>query len=484
MLLDRARVGALALALTAAPAAAAPGAGVEGPSLDPSWSVGDTGSVDTDPWWRRMGDADLAAVVDEALSGNLDLAQATDRLDQARALVIQGLSPLMPSLSFDYSISGETDDVRAGRTGFLTTDVLPDFVYSGSGQLTAALELDVFGRNLLGYQAARKDVLASKGDRAQIAATLASRVAGAWLDVGLHRERLATLEAQAQAARDVLDVIDARQGYADATAIERLQQQQQLASVEAQLPMARLALRLATQQLAVLCGRTPDDPPAGLPDALPDLAGRGGLGTPEDLLEQRGDLLAARARLDAAWQRRMARERAFLPRIRGNFNLTGAYSNTQKINIGLAGAQVEYGSVYGWTVGGAISWPLFDGGLSIGQLRAARAAERQAAHALDAAALTASAEVEGAIAQDDEQAARLDAVRTQATAARQAWQFAQERYATGIGDYVTVLNTFSSLRVAELGLLQARRDALGARVALHTAVGGAWARDLDSTSSP
>jgi multidrug efflux system outer membrane protein len=214
---------------------------------------------------------------------------------------------------------------------------------------------------------------------------------------------------------------------------------------------------------------------------MPDLPGRGGLGSPEDLLESRSDLRAAADRLSSAWQRRIARERAFLPRIRGNFNLTGAYSNTQRITFGLAGAEVEYGSVYGWTVGGSLSWPIFDGGLSIAQLQGARAQERAAAHALGAAMLNATAQVEGSIAQDEEQTERLAAVRRQAEAARQAFAVARERYGVGVGDYLTVLSTLNAWQTSELSLLQARRDALAARVSLHDAVGGAWTRTLEST---
>jgi NodT family efflux transporter outer membrane factor (OMF) lipoprotein len=467
--------------LLASPAVAAPGAGATVPNAPAAWSVGSDGEIPIDPWWDRLSEPALADAIRVALSGNLDLASATDRVDQARALALQGLSPMLPSLSFDYSIAGETDDVRAGRTGFLTPDVLPDFVYSGSGQLTAALELDLFGRNVLGYQAARNDLLASRGDRAAIASTVAARVAAAWFDVALATERLTALEAQLQAGREVLEITKIRQARAEATAVEVLQQQQTLAATEAQLPLIRLARRVAVQQLAVLMGRSPTDPPDPLPTQMPDLPGRGGLGSPEDLLESRSDLRAAADRLSSAWQRRIARERAFLPRIRGNFNLTGAYSNTQRITFGLAGAEVEYGSVYGWTVGGSLSWPIFDGGLSIAQLQGARAQERAAAHALGAAMLNATAQVEGSIAQDEEQTERLAAVRRQAEAARQAFAVARERYGVGVGDYLTVLSTLNAWQTSELSLLQARRDALAARVSLHDAVGGAWTRTLEST---
>lgn len=461
-------------------ALASPGAGVEVPDPAPQWSAADSGEVTTVPWWQAFHDGALDAVMQQVLGGNLDLASASDRIRQADALAQASLAALLPQLSFDYTISGETDDVRAGRTGFLTTDVLPDFVYSGSGQLSAGVELDLFGRNTLGYQASRGDLAASRADRATLALALATRAAAAWFDHALASSRLQALEAQVQANRDVLELVELRFARSEATAVDVLQQKQNLAATEAQLPLVRMTARLAAQQLAVLTGRPPTEPPGGLPAVLPELPARGGLGTPEDLLEHRPDLRAQAARLTSAWQRRIQRERSFLPKVRFNFNLTGSYSNTQQITFGVAGATVEYGSVYGWTVGGALSWPLFDGGLSIAQLRQARASESAAAHALGQSLLNAQAQVEAALTQEDAQQARLTAVQAQVDAARAAFDTAKARYAQGLSDYTVVLQTLTAWQTAELTLLQVRRDALGARISLHEAVAGPWTQALES----
>src|SRR3546814_15140616 len=53
------------------------------------WSrpVGEASApTDLDRWWRALGDPDLERLVDTALAQNLDIRQATARIDQARAL--------------------------------------------------------------------------------------------------------------------------------------------------------------------------------------------------------------------------------------------------------------------------------------------------------------------------------------------------------------------------------------------------------------
>ena len=129
-----------------------------------------------------------------------------------------------------------------------------------------------------------------------------------------------------------------------------------------------------------------------------------------------------------------------------------------------------------------MSFPIFSGGRNIAALKQARAAERAAAQQYSAAQLNAVSAVEAALASDREQRMRLDAVREQATAADHAFTAARDRYADGIGDYLTVLTTMVTKQNAEIAALQAHRDALGARIQLHEALGGPWAQTLDGGS--
>src|SRR3546814_166952 len=52
------------------------------------WSrpVGEASApTDLDRWWRALGDPELERLVDTALAQNLDIRQATARIDEARA---------------------------------------------------------------------------------------------------------------------------------------------------------------------------------------------------------------------------------------------------------------------------------------------------------------------------------------------------------------------------------------------------------------
>ncbi len=454
-------------------ASAAPGAGVEPVELPAAYAVGAAGDAPSAPWWELEAPASLQRVIDEGLRGNLDAAAAAERVRQADALAQVALAPVLPRASFDASVSAAPLNTLGFQFGGLPGSGDTDgLFYNASAQFNARIELDVFGRNVVGFQAALSDKVASRADLSGVLQTLAGRIANAWFDVGLQRARGRVLREQIDANTALLELVTLRYDRGEATAVDLLQQRQQVAALQAQLPAIDAGARIASQQLAVLLGRTPSNAPTDLPDDVPTVGAPPALGSPEDLLTRRPDLRRASATVKAAWQRRMQRERAFLPTLSGSVN-----AGWQFFDAG------ELREQFAWGFGGAASLPIFDGGLSIGQLRQARAAERAAADTLGQTALTALQQVESAWLQDDAATLRLVAVEAQTEAARLAWEASAERYAQGVGDYLQALTTLAAWQSAQLTTLQARRDVLTARIALHEALGGPWTGDPEVLTS-
>lgn len=479
------RAGWLVAALAwPAVALGAKGAGQPLPELPAAWGgPARDGAVGDAAWWGSLGGAELAALVDEGLAGNLDLAAADARVAQAEALQLQAIAALVPSLSFDANLQASPANRRfIGFTGDIDESVDPALLfYQGTAGFNGAWELDLTGRGVLGVQAAAKDRAAGVSDRESQASSLASRIAGAWFDAALQAQRLELLGRLAEANRGVIEVVELRLARGEATAVDVLQARQQLLNVEAQIPLVRAALAIAGQQLAVLVGRTPDRAPATLPRSLPEIGGAPTAGRPTDLPENRPELRALSLRLDAAWQRRAAAERALLPSFRASANGGWSFTNNAgAIAFGLPNPDApdeDFRLWWNWGVGAQVSVPIFNL-RAIAAARQARAAERVAASQLGQAELAAMSQVEASLAQDREQGVRLDAVRGQVRAAREAFETARARYAEGIGDFLSLLTSQVTWQNAEVAELQAHRDALGARIQLHEALGGAWTRNL------
>lgn len=425
------------------------------------------------PWWTTWNEPELSALIEEGLQANPDLGALEALSRQQSALAAQGMAAFLPSLSFDvqgqlapYDSLGFGFGLPGGAGG-------PDTYGSGSAKLNAALGVDIWGRNVTGWQAGRLDAAAAAGDHEARAVLMASSIAGAWLDTAAAGRQVALVEEQERVASELLEIVQLRYEGGASSALDLLQQRQQQAAVRAQLPLARASLRTAQLRLAVLLARDPLGELPSPPPALPELPPAPEIGSPEDLAEQRPDLRAALDRAEAAGLRRSAALRALLPTLG-----LSASAGWQATWI------EEWSDQDTWTVGGALSVPIFNGGSTHNNLRANRAAEEVRSLQLESALRSAVQEVEAARVAEEQQSLRLLAARTQRDAAEAAWSVAGEAYAAGTADYLQVQSALSTLLSARLGELQASRDRLGARLQLHQALGGTWTRTDTEDPTP
>lgn len=461
------RVLLLAALLVSSPSLAAKGAGVTITQLPTAYSIGASGEVSDQPWWLSFDEESLTAVMEEGLTANYDLQVANDRVLQAAAVPLGTLSPILPRLTIDSNISVAPTDTLGFQFGGIggggQPADMPDLFYNASALLNGSLELDLFGKTIVSYQAARNDLLAGKADRDGVILNLANLIASAWFDVVLQQQRLEVLQSQITTNERVLEVVDLRFERGEASGVEVLQQRQQLQATLALVPQTKALLATAEQRLAVLLGRAPTQTVQGIPSSLPELPAPPNLGTPNDLLEHRPDLRANQARLDAAWQRRMSSERAFLPTLRATGN-----AGWQFFDAG------EFRETFAWGIGGSLSIPIFNAGQNISTLRQNKAVERQAGGTLSQSMITAMQEVESASAQERQQVDRVLALDAQREAAQQAFEASARRYVDGLIDYLNVLSSLTAKQNAELSLLSAQRDLLSFRLQLHQALGGSW----------
>ncbi len=461
-------------ALFAEPAWAKKGAGVGLPTLPATYEVPSDGPQTTEPWWLQFDDPSLDAVMAEGMAANLDIATAINRAQQASAAQLQAFAPLSPTASADGNIQFAPLDTLGFQFGGIpggAGDEGGNLYYNASAQLKAGWEIDLFGKNIVAFQAAVDDAQAGRADAADVRNQMASLIASTWFDVVLQSARVSVLEEQLKTNEGVLELTELRFNRSETSAVDVFQQRQQLEQTRGLLPQARAARDVSEQRLAVLLGRAPGDLPYEIPAELPSLPVRPDLGTPSDLMEWRPGLVAEKQRLDAAWRRRLSAGRAFAPTFRTNFN-----AGWQWFDAG------EFKEQFAWGFGITASLPIWDGGILLSRLRQAKATERAQAHTLAKKMLEATQEVESAVTNEDHQVDRLDALRAQEEAARLAFETSVSRYADGLIDYLSVLASLNSFQVAQLSLLQGERDLINYRLQLHQALGGDWLDAYDNSS--
>ena len=81
-----------------------------------SWQTpADSSAEDLSQWWQKFDDPVLTRLVDRAVTGNLDIAQAAARLRQAREALVQAKANQVPNLGASAGIR-ETYDISGQST--------------------------------------------------------------------------------------------------------------------------------------------------------------------------------------------------------------------------------------------------------------------------------------------------------------------------------------------------------------------------------
>ncbi|KRE88417.1 RND transporter [Frateuria sp. Soil773] len=408
-----------------------------------------TAPVDLHGWWRAFGDAELDALVGQALDGNLDVAQARERLRAARTLRSHAYARYLPS-------------VRARTEDAIDPDASASFFVAG---FDSTWELGLFGRGTANRRMAQGDLDAGAADLRAAQVSLVAEVAREWLGLRAAQQRERLLATVRDERRRQCDLLQVRQRLQLAAPSAVDQAQAALAQAEAALAEPRGAIDAGAQRLAVLLGRNEPDPQWTRPGPLPALGDQRIDAAPADLLRTRPEIARAEADvLRAAGEAGMARAEMY-PNIGLGGSLVWSTDITSHRNHSVSRA---IGSV-----GPILDIPLFDWGM-----RAAAAHARD--HQLKASVLAYRQAVLQGVAEVETALGNLALQRRRERQDDDAVQ-ALERIDAATGKRVA-LHLASPLERADSGIARAqaeleRTDARAAHglayVALFKALGGA-----------
>ncbi|MBK7718456.1 MAG: efflux transporter outer membrane subunit [Simplicispira sp.] len=415
------------------------------------------------PWWEQFGDAQLSALITQALAAHTSVRSAREALAQARAQVDVQAASLAPQL-------GTSAQAQRGRAANNTSN-------SFRLGLDASWELDLFGGGRAGVDAAQADVEATAAALGSAQVSLAAEVAVNYIALRGLQERLAIARSNLSTQRETLQISDWRLQAGLTSSLVTEQARAAVEQTAAQVPTLESSLAQTRHALAVLAGQPPAALDAALADAAPvpqapaDLA----LAIPAQTLRQRADVRTAEARIRAALARVSQADAARYPslRISGNLGLSAA-----TLGALTGGASVASALLAG------ISVPLFDGGAARAQVRVQESALEQARIGYEATVLAALQDVEDALVAlqgDRERLARLQAA---AGAAANADLLARQRYQSGLIDFPTVLDTQRTLLSAQDGVASAQASLATDHVRLYKALGGGWVPGADGTAKP
>jgi len=415
-----------------------------------------------DTWWHSYGDAQLDALVAEALAGNPTLAMAQARLRAAQAQLIAAGAARLPQTALD----AETTRQRYPEHGLYPPPFAGSYYSDGRIALDFSYDLDFWGRNRALQAAARSGEEAAQADRAAARLAISVAVVRAYIELDLSYALLDVTNDNLTQQATILELTQQRVSAGLENVARVKQSEGQLALTRAAVAAVQANIELARNQLADLAGAGPD---RGQELRRPQLSAPAQIALPAalpaELLGRRPDLAAARARVEAAGRGVKAAEADFYP----NVNLA-AFAGVQ--SVGLSQLFDASDRIVG--AGPAVSLPVFNRRALRGTLTASQAELDLSVGEYNQTLLDAVREVADVVAnwralelESREQETALDA-------AQRSYDLTAERYRAGLDNYLTVLSSENQVFLAQ-GLraqLQARR--LTFSVELVRALGGGY----------
>ena len=412
-------------------------------------------------WWQDFGSLELSDLIQAAQANNRDLAAASARIMEAQAQTFIARSALLPQLTLPAQA------VRSNTSGTSSTGTLPTVSTGNSFGLSAAgsYELDVWGLSRANVRAAQETLKSARFAQQALALQITASVAQGYFTVLALRERIAIANEDIKAINGILDVIKLRVSTGTSSRLGLAQEQAQLESAQAQLPILEQAELEQRVALAVLLGRPPEAFDVGAQNSDGIRAPEVAPGIPSQLLLRRPDVAQAEANLASAHANLDAARAAFLPQ----FSLTGTAGFS-----GTALSTLLRSPNFLWNAGANLVGTIFDGKL-IGQKKLAYATQKELVADYESAVLNAYADVENTLGQVRNNAEAANHLRREVDAAREAFEISNLQYRQGTADLLGVLQAQQTLFAARDQLAQTQLVFMNAIVQLFAALGGGWA---------
>ncbi|MDQ0503561.1 efflux transporter outer membrane subunit [Xanthobacter agilis] len=472
-----ARSGALVLAVLLAGCSVGPDYATPAFDLPARWSDQTGRKKEPAPpqlahWWERLKDPTLNTLIATAVDGNLDVATAKAKIREARATYRQQVGGLFPQVDFSGTATRGQNGSRVGSGGDITVGGLYTDYQAG---FDASWELDLFGANRRGVEAAAYGTQSAEDELRATLLTLVGDVASNYVAARGYQARIALAERTAASQRETAALTRTKLEAGAVSAVDVANATGLAASTEANIPGLKAQLAQSIHRLGVLTGQPPSTLAGRILRGGPIPSPRAPVskGVPADVLRNRPDVRQAERTLAQSTALIGQAEAARYPAV----SLTGNI-NTDGTKVG----DLVRGSAISWSYGPTLSVPVFTGGQLKAAVEVADAQRDQTFLAYHASILTALEDVENAAVALNQERAKAGKLAQSAAAYRDATRLARALYQNGSTSFLEVLDAERSLYSAEDSLLVSQAAIATDYVALNKALGGGWDGAMDVTT--
>lgn len=441
-------------------------------------------------WWNSFNDPELTKLEALAVTQNLDLQIATQRLLEAEAEAqIQG-AVLYPNLSAGGSYTREKPSTT-GPFGLFSSVVSTDTdagstangqsSASGGGAiiipanafdlyqygLETQYDIDLWGKNRRLVEEAIAQARSSEEARRAALLNVEAQVASNYIQLRGTEAVLSITQKNLDTANQLVKLTVERQQAGLTTDLDVANARATAAAIAAQVPTLIAQRDAIIGQIGLLLGQTPDGLPQELVIAapVPLTPPTVPVGLPSGLVNRRPDVREATDDLHAATAAIGNARAQFFP----DFSIS-ASASLQSLQF----SDLNEWKALTYAIGPNVTIPIFEGGQLRGQLKLRKAQQREMAISYAKTVLTAFTQVNTALTTYQQEHATLDALNTNVQQSQIALSLATEQYKQGLADYLTVLTAQQSVLSAQQNQAQSLERLGTDLVTLYQALGGGW----------
>lgn len=381
-------------------------------------------------WWLSYQDDMLTELIAQGMQQNRSLQAAAATLQAARAEFGLARTQRLPTDSID----GLAQTTRSANAVIPNSVGKQPEIDLRSLGISAAWELDLFGRVSRGIEVANAQLGAADANLADLKMVITADIADSYFTFRGAQAQLAVAQANADAQRETLTLTQAVRDAGQGTDLDVQRARAQLETTLASVPSLQFQAEAALSKLALLTGQRLQHLLVDLTDyqSLPSLAADIAVGSPEALLRRRPDIAVAERQLAAAT---------------ANIGLTVADAFPKLSLLGSISIQADGSDRFGdsnavaYAVGPSLTWSLTN--LFRAKQRTAAAGERaNAAFAnYEQTVLAALSETETALAQLNRSQQRAQRLLAAEAASSDAARIARLRYEQGAASFLEVLDS-------------------------------------------
>lgn len=450
-------VAVLAAGCTVGPDYKRPSASVPGAYRADEAAKLEAASLGDQKWSEVFRDEQLQSLIRTAIKNNYDVRIAATRILQAQAQLGITRADQYPSVSGGAGVSSQRSPKNIVQPAIEQT--------AGQFSLSAAWQLDFWGRYRRATEAARASLLASEWGRRAVISSLVSSVASAYFQLRALDLQLEISKDALAARRESLRLTTSLSDHGSTSLLDVRQAEQLVYTASEEIPDLERRIQQQENLIATLLGDNPGPVARGLRLTEEPHSPEVPAGLPSTLLERRPDIRQAEQQLIAFNAEIGVARSAYYPQI--SLTGTAGYQSDALVRLfnGPSGL---------WNLGASLAQPIFTAGKIRSGVKLAEAQQQEAVLVYQQTIQQAFRDVSDSLIAYKKNREFREQQELLTASAQDAARLSNIRYKGGVTSYLEVLTNETNYFTARLNLAQAQANELLALVSVYQALGGGW----------